>query len=103
MSNASLSADDVRQIAKLANLELSESEVTKFQHQLSNILEYVSQLQQINTDGIEPTAQVTGLENISRQTDEVGSRTLSPDDALSNAVQKHNNYFLVPAILEQGD
>lgn len=61
-----LSDDDVRKIALLARLGLSDDEVRKFGPQLQNILGYVEKLQEIDTDGVEPTAQVTGLTNVKR-------------------------------------
>ncbi len=57
---------DVKHIAHLARLGLTDQEIEKYTTQLSSILEYVEQLQQVNTDGVEPTAQVTGLENVMR-------------------------------------
>lgn len=53
-------------MAELARIALSDAEVEKFQTQLSGILEYVGQLGEVNTDGVEPTAQVTGLTNVTR-------------------------------------
>ena len=61
-----LTKKEVEHIALLARLKITDEEVEKFSHQLSQILEYVEQLQQVNTDGVELTAQVTGLENILR-------------------------------------
>ncbi len=67
---ANLSTDDVRHIAKLARLDLEEAEVAQFAGQLTSILEYVGQLQAVDTKGVEPTAQVTGLVN-SLRADEI--------------------------------
>ena len=61
-----LSPTQVRHIAKLARLRISDAEVEKFGHELSSILDYVAKLQEVDTKGIEPTAQVTGLTDISR-------------------------------------
>lgn len=62
-----LTKDEVLHIAKLARLELKEEEVEKFRTQLSEILEYVGQLQKVDTKGIEPIAQITGLQNVVRE------------------------------------
>lgn len=62
----SLSPAQVRHIAKLARLQISEAEVEKFGHELSSILDYVAKLQEVDTTGIEPAAQVTGLSGIAR-------------------------------------
>jgi len=64
---ANLSHDDVRHIAKLARLNLSDEEVKKYSKELSSILEYVDALQKVETKGVEPTAQVTGLTNAFRE------------------------------------
>ncbi len=63
---ATLSQEDVRHIAKLARLNVSDAEVEQFSGQLTNILSYVEQLQQVKTDGVKPTEQVTGLTNALR-------------------------------------
>lgn len=62
-----LSKQQIEHIAKLARLELTEEELEKYGAQLSGVLDYIGQLNEVNTDGVEPTAQVTGLENIFRQ------------------------------------
>lgn len=68
----SLSHDQVRHIAQLARLNLTDEEIDKFSGQLSNIFEYVEQLNEVDTEGVEPTSQVTGLENVTRE-DEVST------------------------------
>lgn len=62
-----LSKQEIEHIALLARLGLTEEEKEKFAKQLSSILDYVEQLKEIDTDGVEPTAQVTGLENVMRE------------------------------------
>lgn len=61
-----LTKDQVRHIAKLARLGLSEKEFEKFSLQLTDILQYVEILNEVDTEGVEPTSQVTGLQNILR-------------------------------------
>ncbi len=65
-----LNKDQVKHIAKLARLGLTEAEVEKFAPQLSSILEYVAVLEEVNTDKVEGTSQVTGLQSVTRK-DEV--------------------------------
>ena len=65
-----LSLDQVKHIAKLARIGISDAEAEKFSKQLSGILEYVELLNEVKTDGVEPTSQVTGLNNVTRK-DEV--------------------------------
>lgn len=61
-----LKKEDIQHIADLARLELSDEELEKYGSQLSDILNYIGQLKEVDTSNIEPTAQVTGLENITR-------------------------------------
>lgn len=65
-----LTKEQVQHVAKLARLGLRDDEISKFQTQLSGILDYVEMLNEVDTDGVEPTAQVTGLTNVTRK-DEV--------------------------------
>lgn len=62
-----LSTEEVKHIAKLARLGLENGEVDKFSKQLSDILEYVKLLEEVDTENVEPTSQVTGLMNVSRK------------------------------------
>lgn len=62
-----LKKEDIQHIANLARLDLSDQELKTYGKQLSDVLGYIEQLQEVNTDGIEPTAQVTGLENSWRE------------------------------------
>ena len=91
-----LTKQQVLQIAKLADLKLSESEVTKYQKQLSQILDHIQLLNQVDTSRVKPTAQVTGLINIIRK-DKIDS-CLTQKEALLNSKSKHQGYFKVPAI-----
>ena len=96
---ASLSKDDVLHVAKLAKLTLSESEIKKFLPQLSNIVDHISELSKVDTSGVEPTSQTTGLTDVFRG-DEVKESSIDQDKALSGTEKTHNGYFKVPAILE---
>jgi aspartyl-tRNA(Asn)/glutamyl-tRNA(Gln) amidotransferase subunit C len=64
LSQIMLTQEQVRRIAKLARLNLNDSEVLKFSTQLSGILDYVKMLEEVDTEGVEPTYQVTGLTNV---------------------------------------
>jgi len=94
-----LTATDVRKIAKLANLVISDSEEKIFTPQLSATLDYVNQLEKADTEHVEATAHVTGLENVFRE--DVIEPTLSQSEALSNAPQTYNGYIVVKAIFEE--
>ena len=62
-----LTKEQIQHIANLARLELTEEELEKYGGQLSAVLGYIDQLQEVDTEGIEPTAQVTGLVNVFRE------------------------------------
>ncbi len=62
-----LTRDDVLKLAKLARIDLSEEEITEFQGEFNEILQYVEQLQSVDISGLEPTSQVTGLTNVMRE------------------------------------
>lgn len=80
MSN--LTSDQVRHIAKLARLRLSEEEVKKFTPELSSIFGYIDMLSEVDTKGVEATAQVTGQENVFRA-DEIRTQATAPDALLA--------------------
>lgn len=65
-----LTREEVEKIAKLAKLSFDEEQIQTFTHQLGNILNFVEQLQEVDTEGVEETSQVTGLTNV-QQADEV--------------------------------
>ena len=94
----SLSPDDVRWVAHLARLELSEPELEMMARQLSSILDYVNQLQQVNTEGVEPLAHPLPLQNVFRADEPVPS--LPVDEALSNAPDRRGPFYAVPAVLD---
>ncbi len=79
-----LSKDDVKKIAHLARLRLSDEELDRFLPQLTEILSYVEMLQEVNTKGVLETCQVAGLENIMRE-DIVDHSLATADDLLSTA------------------
>ncbi|MFA7244001.1 MAG: Asp-tRNA(Asn)/Glu-tRNA(Gln) amidotransferase subunit GatC [Patescibacteria group bacterium] len=99
---AKLSKTDVEYIAKLARLNLSEPEKDKFARQLSSVLEYVDQLSEVNTENVEPTAQVTGLTNISRE-DIVERSEIGYAEIELNAPEFESKSFKVPGVFANGD
>lgn len=94
-----LTKDQVKHVARLAGLTLSKKEITKFQKQLSDILDYVAQLDEVNTSKAEPSSQVTGLENVFR--DDKTAPSLSQEEVLSGAKEKHNNFFKIKGIFDE--
>lgn len=93
---------EVRYVAGLANLKLSDAEVRKFQADLDGILEHVARLNEIDTSGIEPMAQVLydAEETATLRLDQAAS-PLGNAAALSNAPQPGGGYFKVPKVIER--
>jgi aspartyl-tRNA(Asn)/glutamyl-tRNA(Gln) amidotransferase subunit C len=99
----SLSADEVRWVAHLARLELTDAELETMTRQLSAIVGYVDQLRQVNTDGVEPLAHALEVHNVFR--DDEPAPSLSVDEALANAPDRRSDtdgrqYYGVPAVLD---
>ncbi len=98
MKNPKLTKEEVEHVAKQANLSCTLSEIKKFQKQLSEILDYMAILNEVETFQVEPTSQVTGLENVFRE-DEPGG-CLSQKEALSGTKNQQKGMFKTKAILE---
>jgi len=97
---AKITHKDVEHVAKLARLGLSDKEIEKFQSELSKVLDYVEQLNKVDTKNIQPTAQVTGLTNVFRE-DEVKKSDITLDELLKNAPAKEGRYLKVKAVLKE--
>jgi aspartyl-tRNA(Asn)/glutamyl-tRNA(Gln) amidotransferase subunit C len=89
---------DVRYVAQLARLDLSASELDKFQQQLGQVLDYVEKLRRVNVTGIEPTAHANQVLNVFRA-DEPRD-WFTANDALANAPRSANGLFVVPKVVE---
>jgi aspartyl-tRNA(Asn)/glutamyl-tRNA(Gln) amidotransferase subunit C len=97
-----LSEKAVIHVAKLANLRLSEAEVEKFQKQLSEVLEYMSQLDEI--DGFEHGVEVEmGSETSRWREDKRTGEGLSQEEAVMGAKRNHNGCFVVPGVLDKAN
>lgn len=95
-----LSVDEVKHIAKLSQLKLSKSELELLRRQLSEVVDYISALNEVDTAGVKPTSQTTGLANITRKDVNDPTKSLTKDEGLSNGKKLHNGYFVVPITLE---
>ena len=89
---------NIKHVAKLANLPITEEEEKKLEKQLLETLDYVQMLNEIDTKNVEPTAHVTGLENVTRKDESQPSFTQT--QALSNAKKQHKGFIVVDAILD---
>jgi aspartyl-tRNA(Asn)/glutamyl-tRNA(Gln) amidotransferase subunit C len=92
-----LSHDEVKRIADLAKLELTDAEIELYAGQLTPILQYFERLQELDTSQIPPTASVLPLKNVFRP--DVAAQPLTPEQALANAPDKDENQFRVSAVL----
>ncbi len=88
---------DVERIAKLAKLEFTDAEKEKFTHQMNKILEYMEQLNSLDTSNVEPLSHVIELRNVFRA-DEV-KPGVSAEEALKNAPAKNDQFFKVPKVI----
>jgi len=95
---STITTNDVRHLAQLSNLQLSDDEITSLQTDLANILDYIDQLNEIDTSGVEPTYQVTGLENVWRD-DAVDASTVTREDLLALTQDQADNSIKVPQVL----
>ncbi len=90
---------DVEHVAKLARLEITETEKAAFSQQLSGILTYVEKLNQLKTEGVEPTATVLGQTNVFRE--DKSRPSLPVEKALANAPEQAGGFFVVPKIISE--
>lgn len=85
-----LTVAQVVHVSKLARLNLSKTEVEKFKNQLSKIIEHINELKEVDTKGVTPTSQTTGLTDIVRE-DKIDNSQIVPQDG----------HFIVPKILDK--
>ena len=95
---STVTSDDVRGLAQLSNIQLSDSEVDSLKIDIENILAYVDTLGELDTGDIEPTYQVNGLQNVFRE-DEVDQGSVSRDSLLALAPESLDHQVKVPKVL----
>ncbi|MBA7656532.1 Glutamyl-tRNA(Gln) amidotransferase subunit C [subsurface metagenome] len=88
----------VRKVAKLSRLELTEAEVEEFTGQLSAILDYVEKMNELDTDNVEPLAHCLPISNVFRK--DCVKESLGTEKTLGNAPQRDGEFFKVPKILD---
>lgn len=93
-----ISRDEVQHLAQLSSLALPDDEITSLQTDLEAILEYVAKLGELDTSGVEPTYQVSGLENVWRK-DEIDDYGIDRDKLLSLAPEAYDGQIKVPKVL----
>lgn len=88
---------DTSKIAKLTNIPLTDEESHKYTEQFARILDYIEQLNEVDTSNVEPTFNVSGQSNVMSEDEPVAS--LSQDEALQNASQKENGFFVTKRVV----
>jgi aspartyl-tRNA(Asn)/glutamyl-tRNA(Gln) amidotransferase subunit C len=92
-----ITSKDVEHIGWLASIKVSEQEQEEFVDQFNSILDYFHQLDEVDTEGVEPTYRVVDLSNAFR--DDVSCKSLTQEEALKNAPRRENGYFKSPRIV----
>lgn len=87
---------DVEHVAKLARLELTDEEKELYTQQLGAVLEYVNQMNEVDTSNVEPMTQVVDFVNVMREDKVVYEQT--KEELLKNAPEEENGFFRVPKI-----
>ncbi|WP_174733584.1 Asp-tRNA(Asn)/Glu-tRNA(Gln) amidotransferase subunit GatC [Mesobacillus harenae] len=93
-----ISADQVKHVAHLARIAVSNEEAEKMRDELEKITAFVEKLNEVNTDGVEPTSHVLNMKNVMRE--DVPTDGLPREKVLKNAPQHQDGQFRVPSILE---
>ena len=92
-----ITRDDVEHIGWLASIKVEDNEKDEFVEQFNSILEYFHQLDEVDTDGVEPTYRVVDLANVFRE--DATSKSMTQEEALKNAPKRENGYFKSPRIV----
>ncbi|QDU33467.1 Aspartyl/glutamyl-tRNA(Asn/Gln) amidotransferase subunit C [Poriferisphaera corsica] len=100
MSEQKITEEDVRHVAKLSRLRLNDDEIHHFTEQLEAVLGYISKLNELDVEGVEPMAHAMDMSNVLREDIEVDG--ISTKDALKNAPASDDAYFEVPKVLGEG-
>lgn len=100
MHKVIVTPDEVKKIAKLANLKLQDHEVDLFATQFTETVDVINELNEVDTSTVSATYQVTGLSNITREDVIETSRILPQEIALREAKLTHNGFFVVPRVID---
>ena len=92
-----ISRDQVKKVANLARLELNESEIQNHAEQLEKILDYIKQLEKINTEDISCTTRAIEVVNVLRKDEK--KNYVNSEELLNLAPSRENNFFKVPKII----
>jgi aspartyl-tRNA(Asn)/glutamyl-tRNA(Gln) amidotransferase subunit C len=94
-----LTRDEILNIATLARIGLNDKDVEKYQHDLSDILDYFKKLDEVDTEGIEPIGHITGMQNVFRNDEYSDFGLLGKEVILKNVPEKKDGYVKVKSVL----
>lgn len=92
-----MNTKEFENLTKLSRLSLNEDDKEAFQKDFENILQYVAQISEVNTENVEPLVQASGLRNVFR--DDIPIKPIGVDAALSNAPSREGSSFKVPNVI----
>lgn len=95
----SIKKEDVKHVAKLARLKLSDKEIDYFASQLGKIVDYIDQLKEVDTSNVDPTSHVLFIQNVFRK--DTVKPSLKTENVLKNTPVKEEGLFKVPRIIEE--
>lgn len=95
---ADITKDQVKHVAHLARLAVTENEAAELTKELGAIIDFAEQLNELDTEGVEPTTHVLDMKNVMRKDEP--KATITQEEALQNAPDKKDGHFRVPAIME---
>ena len=93
-----ITIDEVKHVANLARLAITEEEAEKFTNQLDKIIGFAEQLNELDTDNVEPTSHVLDIKNVMRE--DIAQAGLPVEEVLKNAPEHENGQIRVPSIIE---
>ena len=94
-----LTNDDIRDIATLARIGITDAEVASYQKDLSSVLQYFEKLQQVNTDGVEEIGHITGIDNVYREDCAVETESHEREAIMQNVREQQDGYIKVKSVL----
>ncbi len=94
-----INKQDIDKVALLSRLSFTDAEAEKFAGQLSQILEYAEKLNELDTEGVEPTSHCLNLTNVMRE--DIPQASLTAEQALANAPDAEDQCFKVPPIIQE--
>lgn len=96
-----ISREEVKKIAELARIELTEEDAGKYQKELSDILDFVGELSKADTIGVEPIRQITGLESVFRKDEPNDFSAASGGELIAQAPEHKDGFIVVPEVLKK--